>query len=235
MPEFRVGIGVDAHAFATGCRWCSAASPSTIRAGSSATPTATSSPTRSPTPFWVRPGLGTSARSSLPTTTLYRGADSLVLLADAYARVRAAGFELVNADCVLIGEEPRIAALREEMSARLAGALSMGADRVAVRATTTDHLGFTGRGEGAATQAVALLPQEPPEVRGVRHRFAGPGLRSGVRLGRPRCEIPCRRDGLLVSQVWRCTRFWHEDGLTKKVSDTGVTPAVRAASRQLAA
>ena len=53
----------------------------------------------------------------------YRGADSLGLLADAYARVRAAGFELVNADCVLIGEEPRIAARRDEMSARLAGAL----------------------------------------------------------------------------------------------------------------
>ena len=87
----------------------------------------------------------------------YRGADSLVLLADAYARVRAAGFELVNADCVLIGEEPRIAAVREEMSARLAGALGVGADRVAVRATTTDHLGFTGRGEGLAAQAVALL------------------------------------------------------------------------------
>ena len=87
----------------------------------------------------------------------YRDADSLGLLADAYARVQAAGFELVNADCVLIGEEPRIAARRDEMRARLAGALNVGADRVAVRATTTDHLGFTGRGEGLAAQAVALL------------------------------------------------------------------------------
>ena len=71
--------------------------------------------------------------------------------------MRAAGLELVNADCVLIGEEPRIAAVRDEMSARLAGALAVGADRVTVRATTTDHLGFTGRGEGLAAQAVALL------------------------------------------------------------------------------
>ena len=90
----------------------------------------------------------------------YRGADSLVTAGGRYARVRAAGFELVNADCVLIGEEPRIAAVRDEMSARLAGALGVGADRVTVRATTTDHLGFTGRGEGLAAQAVALLSRE---------------------------------------------------------------------------
>ena len=53
----------------------------------------------------------------------WHGADSLHLLRDAYARVREAGFELVNADCILIGEEPRIATYREEMRHRLAGAL----------------------------------------------------------------------------------------------------------------
>ncbi len=106
---------------------------------------------------WEPQGSGTSARSSLPTTTPTVAPTRSGLLADAYARVQAAGFELVNADCVLIGEEPRIVARRDEMSARLAGALSVGADRVAVRATTTDHLGFTGRGEGLAAQAVALL------------------------------------------------------------------------------
>ena len=87
----------------------------------------------------------------------YRGADSLELLAEAYRKVREAGFVLVNADCVLVGEEPRIAFLREEMQARLAGALGVEPEQVAVRATTTDRLGFTGRGEGLAAQAVALL------------------------------------------------------------------------------
>ncbi len=87
----------------------------------------------------------------------YRGADSLQLLAQAYAQVRDAGFELVNADCVLIGEEPRITGVRDEMRARLAGALGVAAEQIAVRATTTDRLGFTGRGEGLAAQAVALL------------------------------------------------------------------------------
>ena len=105
----------------------------------------------------------------------YRGASSLDLLWEAYRDVREAGWELVNADCVLIGEEPRIGDVRDEMSERLAGALGVQSaliavrattrvaemicqgSQVAVRATTTDHLGFTGRGEGLAAQAVALL------------------------------------------------------------------------------
>ncbi len=87
----------------------------------------------------------------------YRGADSLALLAEAYRHVREAGYELVNADCVLVGQEPRIAPHREEMRRRLAGALGVEAGLVNVRATTTDRLGFAGRGEGLAAQAVALL------------------------------------------------------------------------------
>jgi 2-C-methyl-D-erythritol 2,4-cyclodiphosphate synthase len=91
------------------------------------------------------------------TDQRYRGADSLALLADAYRRVQEGGFELVNADCVLIGEEPKIAPYRDDMVDRLAAALGVDAGRVTVRATTTDRLGFTGRREGLAAQAVALL------------------------------------------------------------------------------
>jgi 2-C-methyl-D-erythritol 2,4-cyclodiphosphate synthase len=87
------------------------------------------------------------------------GVDSLQLLAEAYRRVQAAGFRLVNADCILIGEEPRIAARRDEMRRRLADALGTLQDAINVRATTTDRLGFTGRGEGLAAQAVALLTE----------------------------------------------------------------------------
>ena len=87
----------------------------------------------------------------------WHGADSLDLLRDAYAHVRDAGYALVNADCVLIGEEPRIAGHRAEMRGRLAAALGVEPERVNVRATTTDLLGFTGRGEGLAAEAVALL------------------------------------------------------------------------------
>jgi 2-C-methyl-D-erythritol 2,4-cyclodiphosphate synthase len=87
----------------------------------------------------------------------YRGADSLALLADAYRRVGEAGYALVNADCVVIGEEPRIAPYRQRMRDRLAAALEVPRERVNVRATTTDTLGFTGRREGLAAQAVALI------------------------------------------------------------------------------
>ena len=87
----------------------------------------------------------------------WEGASSLDLLSRAYAQVREAGFELANADCVLVGEEPRIGEIREEMCERLASTLGLEPGRVTVRATTTDHLGFTGRGEGLAAHAVALL------------------------------------------------------------------------------
>jgi 2-C-methyl-D-erythritol 2,4-cyclodiphosphate synthase len=84
-----------------------------------------------------------------------KGVSSLALLREAYAQVEAAGWQLVNADCVVVGEEPRVAPHRDEMRRRLRDAI--GAGEVNVRATTTDRLGFTGRGEGLAAQAVALL------------------------------------------------------------------------------
>jgi 2-C-methyl-D-erythritol 2,4-cyclodiphosphate synthase len=85
------------------------------------------------------------------------GADSLALLRQAWDQVRLDGWRLANADVVLIGEQPRLAPHRDEIRQRLAEALDVDQALVAVRATTTDGLGFTGRGEGLAAQAVALL------------------------------------------------------------------------------
>jgi 2-C-methyl-D-erythritol 2,4-cyclodiphosphate synthase len=90
----------------------------------------------------------------------WEGASSLDLLRHAYTDVLSAGFMLVNADCVLIGERPRIAERRGQMRAALAGAIGVELQLVNVRATTTDALGFTGRGEGLAAQAVALLARD---------------------------------------------------------------------------
>ena len=99
----------------------------------------------------------------------WEGASSLDLLRRAVADVRAAGYELVNADCILVGEEPRIAGHQDEMRRRLGGALGVEPEHVAVRATTTDGLGFAGRREGLAAQAVALVRAtsraEPAETR----------------------------------------------------------------------
>jgi 2-C-methyl-D-erythritol 2,4-cyclodiphosphate synthase len=87
----------------------------------------------------------------------WRGSSSLDLLRIAFEQVRGAGWRLVNADCVLVGERPRLLPVRDEMRRRLAAAMGVDDGLVAVRATTTDGLGFTGRGEGLAAQAVALL------------------------------------------------------------------------------
>jgi 2-C-methyl-D-erythritol 2,4-cyclodiphosphate synthase len=85
-----------------------------------------------------------------------RGVSSIKLLREAYAAVRRLGWKLTNADAVLIGNDPRIAPVRKEMELLLASTLD-GEGSVTVRATTTDGLGFTGRGEGLAAQAVALI------------------------------------------------------------------------------
>ena len=82
------------------------------------------------------------------------GISSLDLLRDALEQVRDAGYGVVNADCILIGEEPRISACRAELEETLTELVGA---PVTVRATTTDKLGFTGRGEGLAAQAVALV------------------------------------------------------------------------------
>jgi len=91
-----------------------------------------------------------------------RGVSSLKLLREAYGNVRRSGWKLANADVVLIGNEPRLAQpMRKQMETLLLSTLD-GDGAVAVRATTTDGLGFTGRGEGLAAQAVALLVRDMP-------------------------------------------------------------------------
>jgi 2-C-methyl-D-erythritol 2,4-cyclodiphosphate synthase len=90
----------------------------------------------------------------------WRGARSLDLLAEAWRRIAEAGWSLVNVDAFVVLQAPRLAPHRADMRARVAAALSCDADRVSVRATGTDGLGFTGRGEGAACQAVALLQRD---------------------------------------------------------------------------
>jgi 2-C-methyl-D-erythritol 2,4-cyclodiphosphate synthase len=162
MSDLRIGLGVDAHAFEEGVALVlggvSIGHPRGLAGHSDGDVIAHA---------LTDALLGAAGLADLGTLfpsddERYRGADSIELLAEAYRQVTAAGYTLVNADCVLIGQEPRIAPYREEMADRLAGALGVDSDRVGVRATTTDFLGFTGRGEGLAAQAVALLAPWSP-------------------------------------------------------------------------
>lgn len=157
MSELRIGLGVDAHAFAQGVPLVLggvAIHSERGLAGHSDGDVIAHALTDA---VLGAAGLGDIGGLFPSGDDRWRGVDSLDLLRGAYAQVREAGFALVNADCVLIGEEPRIAGLREEMRRVLSGALGVEPHRVNVRATTTDRLGFTGRGEGLAAEAVALL------------------------------------------------------------------------------
>jgi 2-C-methyl-D-erythritol 4-phosphate cytidylyltransferase/2-C-methyl-D-erythritol 2,4-cyclodiphosphate synthase len=92
-----------------------------------------------------------------PSDDRWRGAASDQFLAYARDRVAARGGVIAHADLTLICERPKIGPHRDAMRARIADILGIGLDRVAVKATTTEKLGFTGRGEGIAAQAVATV------------------------------------------------------------------------------
>jgi len=96
----------------------------------------------------------------------YRGADSRVFLAQALAAVAEAGLAVANADVTVVAARPRIGPHRERMRARIAELLGVPRSLVNVKATTTDGLGFTGRGEGVAALAVVLLQAAGPSPEG---------------------------------------------------------------------
>lgn len=87
----------------------------------------------------------------------WKGADSMDLLRQVVTMLVDRGCEVVNVDCVVAMQAPKLAPHREAMSANLAAAIGIDVDRVTVRATTTDHLGFIGRREGAAAVATCLV------------------------------------------------------------------------------
>ena len=157
MSDLRIGIGIDAHRFAEGIPLVLAGVDFPGGPG-----LAGHSDGDVIAHALIDAILGAAGKGDIgelfpSADAQWRDVSSIRLLQRSYEVVKVSGFELVNADCVLIGERPRISELRAAMGARLAGAMGVDIDRVTVRATTTDELGFTGRGEGLAAQAVALL------------------------------------------------------------------------------
>lgn len=152
--SFRVGLGVDAHGFAEGVPLVLGGvrfeSPHGL-AGHSDGDVITHALIDA---VLGAAGLGDIGSLFPSDASTPEGISSLELLRDALVQVRAADYEVVNADCVLIGEQPRISERRGELERTLTELVGA---PVSVRATTTDKLGFTGRGEGLAAQAVALI------------------------------------------------------------------------------
>jgi 2-C-methyl-D-erythritol 4-phosphate cytidylyltransferase/2-C-methyl-D-erythritol 2,4-cyclodiphosphate synthase len=152
--SFRVGMGVDAHAFADGVPLVLGGvhfeSPRGL-AGHSDGDVITHALIDA---VLGAAGLGDIGSLFPSDASTPAGISSLDLLRDAVGQVHDAGYAIVNADCILIGEQPRISGRRDELERTLSELVGA---PVSVRATTTDRLGFTGRGEGLGAQAVALV------------------------------------------------------------------------------
>jgi len=91
------------------------------------------------------------------TDPAYKGADSLVLLSHVAELARERGYQILDVDCTVAAQAPKMAPHRQAMRENLAAAMGVDVGQVGVKATTTEHLGFVGREEGIAAWAVALL------------------------------------------------------------------------------
>lgn len=107
-------------------------------------------------------GLGDIGRHFPDTDVAFKDADSIDLLTRAYGLVRRAGFRIHNVDAVVIAEAPRLSPFIPSMAERIAGALQTTPDRVNVKATTTEGLGFEGRKKGIAAWAAVTLSETSP-------------------------------------------------------------------------
>lgn len=94
------------------------------------------------------------------TDPKYKDANSLKLLNEITKIISDKGFTVINVDSVVIAQAPKLAPLRDKMRENIASVLGVAVENVGVKATTTEGLGFEGRGEGISAQAVALLSEE---------------------------------------------------------------------------
>ena len=104
-------------------------------------------------------GLGDIGKHFPDTDPQYKGADSMELLRIVVSRVRSKGYRISNIDVTMIAQKPKLRPHIEAMEQNIAAAVGIGADRVNVKATTEEQLGFTGTGEGMRCHAVCLLEE----------------------------------------------------------------------------
>jgi 2-C-methyl-D-erythritol 2,4-cyclodiphosphate synthase len=157
MSELRVGFGVDVHAFGPG---------DSVWLGGVKVPHNRGVVAHSDGDVLLHAlgdallgaaGLGDLGQHFPDSDPVWRGVASTELLRRVLASVRATGFEVVNADLTLLAEAPRLGAHRDAIRAHVARELGVERERVNVKATTTERLGFLGRGEGIAAHAAVLI------------------------------------------------------------------------------
>jgi 2-C-methyl-D-erythritol 2,4-cyclodiphosphate synthase len=157
MSETRIGLGYDVHAFASGRR---------LVLGGVFVPFDRGLAGHSDADVLVHALMdailgamraGDIGQHFPDTDAAYEGLSSLTLLQRVGTMMRDAGWTLTDADTVLVLESPKIAPHRDVMRANMAAALAVPVERIGLKATTTEKLGVTGRGEGVAAQAVVLL------------------------------------------------------------------------------
>ena len=157
LPQIRVGQGFDVHALVTGRRCIIGGVDIPHERGLLGHSDADVLLHAITDALLGAAGLGDIGRLFPDTDPQWAGADSRVLLRVAAARVREAGWAVANVDATVICQAPKIAPHVAAMCANIAADLGVAADAINIKGKTTERLGFTGRGEGIAAQAVALL------------------------------------------------------------------------------
>ncbi len=156
-PEIRVGQGADAHAFAEGRKLILGGVEIEHDRGLAGHSDADVLSHAITDALLGAAALGDIGKHFPDDDPAYKDADSLALLAHAKGVLGEAGWRVLNVDATIVAEAPRMAPYTEKMRQRLAGALGVDISQVSVKATTTERMGFTGRGEGIAALAVALI------------------------------------------------------------------------------
>lgn len=158
-PPFRVGQGYDCHALAAGRRLVIGGVDIPHHAGLLGHSDADVLLHAITDALFGAAGLGDIGRHFPDTDAAFAGADSLVLLREAGKRVAAAGYAVGNIDATIIAQAPKMAPHIERMVQNIAGSLGLDRSRVNVKAKTNEKLGYLGREEGIAAEAVVLLFQ----------------------------------------------------------------------------
>lgn len=155
--DLRIGQGFDAHRFAPGARLVLGGVEIPSELGLEAHSDGDCLLHAITDALLGAAGLGDLGRHFPNTDPALAGVDSRRLLADVLARLRDGGYRVGNVDSTIIAQKPRVSPYIERMRAVIAADLAVDHERVNVKATTTEGMGFTGRGEGIAAMAVVTL------------------------------------------------------------------------------